>query len=262
MKKSLLAAAWVLASLLAASMPGALPAAAQSIDIDGIAPLPLPPGGGGQYLGPQDIVPSGNSLPPFDPYLECAHPPEGFCNGSALPQDCGAECDALRFERWGSSSCVGCSGGGGGCYLAKGYNLTFGALRGYCSGEVVCPEPNGVVTVCLDVPNVCEVHVLTSSWLSHGVFPNKPICMPVPAQVCVNGTGIFRPPVSFSTTTHGGLGCQPARVCLSFQRNCLCSAVNAWEHALRLQPFEQSTWDKKWLFHVGFTTCQACDGCR
>jgi hypothetical protein len=234
-------------------------AVAQEIVIDGLDPFPPKPGGG-KYRGPQDIVPT--DLRYFEPYLECPNPPVGFCDGCALPQTCGVACDQLRFERWTSAPCVGCSGDGAGCFVARGFNLSFGSLRNYCHSVSTCPETNGVITVCVEVPNVCEVHVLQSAWLSHAYFPNKPLCMPVPTQVCVNDVGLFHPPVAFSSFTHRGLGCQPGRVCLSLQRDCLCSGVHNWEYGLGLLPWLPSAWDSKWLFHVGFTTCKACDGCR
>lgn len=243
--------------------PASVLAETQAADSDRQVVVPPWPPKGGKYLGPQDVVPTADILPSFDPNGSCEPLPEGPCMGSMLPQSCGPTCDALKFEpssMW--DECVGCSGSGQSCFLAQGYDLTFGALRNYCSGEVACPGSNGSFTVCLEAENVCEVHVFESLWLSYGYFPNKPLCMPVSAQVCLNGQAWFQPPVAFSSFTRGGYGCGPVNVCLTLRRDCLCSAVHAYESALRLQPGDWSTWDSKWFFHVGFTTCKACDGCR
>jgi hypothetical protein len=100
------------------------------------------------------------------------------------------------------------------------------------------------------------VNIFESIWLNPIGFGHTPICNPVPLQVFVNGVASLSPPQSFPQHAINGLGCEAATVCLAFQAECLCDAVNRWTQALWPYP---DSYANKWMFHVGFTTCESCD---
>lgn len=163
----------------------------------------------------------------------------------------------LHFEPAGSQ-CVHCLGSNDpeSCFEAQGWSLTFGALRAFCDDDPGCTDAAGNVTVCVEGANACEVHVFESDWINHELFEDRPICAPVASQVCIDGAPKLSSPHAFEEHHEGGLACGDPQVCITFHRECLCRAVGAWEAALGSIV---DSFDGKWLYHVGFTTCESCD---
>ena len=221
------------------------------------------PGGGGQYRGPGDIVPP--LLPFFDPEMHCgANPAPAECDSCLVSQGCGMACPELPMASADESLCVNCQDGSEpkSCYTASPSNLTFGTARNFCADLTndTCSDANGNVTFCASGQSVCEVHVYQSAWLNAQSFTHKPLCTPVPSQICTNGQNCFQAPHAFEEFHDGAFDCEDVEVCITVQRDCLCKAIAGWEAALGLVPGQPSPdWDDKWLFHIGFTHCEGCD---
>lgn len=230
-----------------------------------IYPVPIYPNGGGQYLGPSDVVPP--NLPPFDPHnpATCGPITQQVCSPGLLPTDqCGAACPSLRFVERPGTQCVHCQGDPDGeegqCFAANGWDLTFGSARAFCSApDPACLDANQNVTVCVTQENTCEIHLFESKWINHDLFTNRPVCAPVATQACLDGTPLFAHPHAFDDHHLGTDFCGTHTVCLTFNKNCFCNAVLGWESLLGAIGGGPSAYDNHPLFHVGFTTCETCD---
>lgn len=266
----MLAAVLLTPAALALCSSLCVPAAAQTTVAPGtpgttgsIFPVPIYPNGGGQYWGPADTVPP--NLPPFDPFdpATCRPATQQVCSPGLLPTaQCGAACPSLRFVEHTGTQCVHCQGDPDGeegqCFTANGWDLTFGSARDFCRApDPSCLDANQNVTVCVTQENTCEIHLFESQWINHDLFPNRPVCAPVATQACLDGTPLFAHPHAFDNHHQGTASCGTHTVCLTFNKNCFCNAVQGWERLLG--PSGSSAYDSHPLFHVGFTTCETCD---
>jgi hypothetical protein len=212
------------------------------------------PIGGGTYSGPGDTVPpgSGGTGP------GCS----GLLCGTA-PTACGTPICTATWTPAPVTGCFSCI-----CdddqHPVQAYHLTLENLR-LLACNSSCTDASGNISVEITGVNACQASVFLSRWLIHGSWPNMPISATVPVLACVNGQIMCNPGAECTALgvncrevkISNCLECASATVTLTFNRDCMCTALNAW--FTQMTPAQWNAYKNTWMLHVAFTKCTVCD---